>query len=213
MAYDIQDDSTPRRLQLSFQENYASLSDDELLTIAASRADLIQEAALALDSEMARRRLSYQEARARKREIARLEIKELRRHRPSPKGTKYFVARMNGWMLLLLALGVPLLVISLIAFHLVREEWDLPILAVCIGAVIAISIVQPWLRQTVSFWLAVVVSCTVQLFVGHWISVHQSPHSRGALKGAAFLAIVFGYAVGAVLFLFLQKLKPKESPN
>jgi hypothetical protein len=61
---------------LSFQENYASLSDDELLTIAASRADLIQEAALALDSEMARRRLSYQEARARKREIARQEIKE-----------------------------------------------------------------------------------------------------------------------------------------
>ena len=84
-----------------------------------------------------------------------------------------------------------------------------PILAACIGAVIAISVVQPWVRQRVSFWLAVVVSCTVQLFVGHWISMHQAPRSRGALKGAAFLAIVFGYAVGAALFLF-QKLKPKR---
>lgn len=81
--------------------------NDELLAIAASRGDLVQEATLAMDSEMARRGLSYQEARARKREIARLEIKELWRHRPPPEGTKYFVARMNGWMLLLLALGVP----------------------------------------------------------------------------------------------------------
>ena len=125
----------------------------------------------------------------------------------------FFVARMNGWMLLPLTPGVPLLVISLIAFHLVREEWELPILAVCIGAVIAISIVRPWLWQTVSFWLAVVASCTVQVFAGHWISVHQAPHSRGTLKGAAFLAIVFGYAVGAALFLSLQKLKPKEGPH
>jgi hypothetical protein len=198
---------------LSFQEHYASLSDDELLAIAASRADLIQEATVALDSEMARRGLSYQEARARKREIARLEMKEVRRHRPSPKGTKYFVARTNGWMLLLLTLGVPLLVISLLAFHLVREEWDLPILAACMGAVIAISAMQQWLRQKVSFWLSAVISYAVQLFVGHWISVHQAPHSRGALKGAVFLAIVVGYAVGAALFLLLQKLKPKEEPQ
>jgi hypothetical protein len=98
---------------LSFQEHYASLSDDELLVIAAGRGDPIQEATVALDSEMARRGLSYKEARARKREIARVEIKELWRHRPSPKGTKYFVARMNGWRLLLLAFGVPLFVISL----------------------------------------------------------------------------------------------------
>ena len=193
---------------MSFQEHYASLSDDELLAIAAGRADLIQGATVALDSEMARRGLTYQEARARKREIARLEMKEVRRHRLSPRGTKYFAARTNGWMLLLLTVGVPLLVISLSALKLVREEWDLPILAACMGAVIAISAVQPWLRQTVSFWLSVVISCTVQLFVGHWISVHQAPHSGRALKGAVFLAIVVGYAGGAAAFLLLQKPRP-----
>jgi hypothetical protein len=198
---------------MSFQENYARLSDDELIMIAASRADLMQEAALALDSEMARRGLSYQEARAKKREIARLEIKEARSHRPSPKGTKYFVAKMNGWMKLLLALGAPLLVISLLAFHLVREEWVFPILAACMGAIIAVSIVQPWLRQEVSFWLSLVISCVVQLFLGHWIGVSQAPHSTSGIKGAGFLAIFVGYAVGAPLFLLLQKLKPKEEPQ
>lgn len=39
------------------------MSDDELLITAASRADLVAEAAHELDSEMAHRRLSYQEAR------------------------------------------------------------------------------------------------------------------------------------------------------
>ncbi len=66
------------RLQLSFQEHYASLSDDELLAIAASRGDLIQEATVTLDSEMAQRGLTHQQARARRREIAHLEMKEMR---------------------------------------------------------------------------------------------------------------------------------------
>jgi hypothetical protein len=52
------------------------MNDDELLMTAASRVDLVPEAAHALDSEMARRQLSYQEAHAKKREVARLEIKE-----------------------------------------------------------------------------------------------------------------------------------------
>jgi hypothetical protein len=198
---------------VNFQENYAGLNNDELLMIAASRADLVHEAALALDSEMARRGLSYLEARAKKREAARLEIKEARKHRPSRKGSKYFVAKLNGWMLLVLALGVPLLVISLMPFHLVPEEWDFPILAVCMGAVIAVSAVQPWLRHTVSFWVSLVVSCTVQLLVGYSISLHLAPKSRGELKGAAVLAIVPGYAVGTLLFLLLQKLELREDPR
>jgi hypothetical protein len=196
---------------VSFQENYAGLNDDELLMIAASRADLVQEAALALDSEMARRGLSYQEARAKKREAVRLEIKEARRHRRSPKGSKYFVAKVNGWMLLLLVLGVPLVVLSLMFFHLVPEEWDFPILAVCMGVLIAVSVVQPWLRQTVSFWISLVASCTMQLLVCYWISVHLAPQTRGELKGAAVLSIIPGYAVGIVLFLLLQKLERKET--
>ena len=194
---------------MNFPENYAHLTDDELLMVAASRADLVQEAALAMDSEMARRDLSYQDAHAKKRQVARLEIKEARKRRPSPKGTKYFVAQIRGrWLLILLS---PSLLVLLLAFpHLVPEEWLLPIVDSSLGTVIAISAVQPWLRQTTSFWLSLPLSCIVQLLVGHIITVRLAPQSRGELKGTAFLAILAGYAVGVPLFLLLQKVKPKE---
>jgi hypothetical protein len=115
--------------------------------------------------------------------------------------------------MLLLVLGVLLLVLALMFFHLVPGEWDFPILAVCLGAVIAVSTVQPWLRQTGSFWISLLVSSAVQLLVGYWISVHLAPQTRGELKGAAVLAIVPGYAVGTVLFLLLQKLGSREGPR
>ncbi len=180
--------------------------------VAASRADLVQEAALVMDSEMARRGLSYQDAHAKKRQVARLEIKEARKRRPPSKGTKYFVAQIRGrWLLLILS---PSLLALLLAFpHLVPEEWLLPILTASLGAVIAISAVQPWLRQTTNFWLSLSLSCIVQLLVGHIITVRLAPQSRGELKGAAFLAILAGYAVGVPLFLLLQKAKPKQDPE
>jgi hypothetical protein len=60
-------------------------------------------------------------------------------------------------------------------FHLVPGECDFPILAVCMGVVLAVSTVQPWLRQTGSFWISLGVSSAVQLLVGYWISVHLAP--------------------------------------
>jgi hypothetical protein len=198
---------------VNFQENYAGLNDDELLMVAARRDDLVPEAALALDSEMARRGLGHQEARAKKREIARLEIKEAKRHHPSKRLSKYFVSNVNGWMLLLLTLGVPLFVLTLFIFHLVPELWDFPILVVCMGAVAVVSWVQPWLRKMVSFRVSLVVSCVVQLLIGYWISEHLAPQSSGELKGGAVLAIVPGYAIGTALFLLLQKAELKRDRN
>jgi hypothetical protein len=198
------------RVSVNFQANYAALNDDELLAIAASRADLVQEAALAMDSEMARRRLRYQEARTRNREAARLEFREATKHHSARKRSKYFVARLNGWKALSIALGVPLLLFAFMFFHLVPKEWYFPILGVCMGGIIAVSAVQPWLRQKVSFWVSLVASCTVQLLVGYWISVHLAPQSRGEVKGAGFLAIISGYAVGIPLFLLLQKFEMSQ---
>lgn len=197
---------------MNFQANYAHLTDGELLMVAASRADLVQDAVLAMDSEMARRGLSYQDAHARKRQVARLGIKEARKRRPSPKVIKYFVPRIRGrWLLLLLS---PTLLIVLLSFpKVVSEEWLLPIIFASYGAVCAISAVQPWIRQTKSFWLSLLVTGIVQLLIGHLINVHLAPRSRSELRGAAFLAILAGYTVGVPLFLLLQKLTPKENPE
>jgi hypothetical protein len=61
-------------LDLSFQEQYANLSDEELLHIAGDRRDLREEAVFVLDAEMARRGLTHEQARAKKRDGLRLEI-------------------------------------------------------------------------------------------------------------------------------------------
>jgi len=191
---------------MNFRENYSGLSDEEPLTVAASRADLVHEAVLAMDCEMARRGLTYQEVHAKMRAVARLEYREARKHRRPRKANKYFVASMNVCMLLLVILGVLLLVIFLTAYHLVPDGWEYPILDACGGSGMAVLAVQPWLRRTIRFWISLVVSFVLQLLVGYWINVHEAPHSRNGLKGAAFLAILAGYAVGAILFLLMQQL-------
>ncbi len=181
--------------------------------IAASRADLVQDATLAIDSEMARRGLSYQEARAKKREVTRLEIKEMGGRQPSPWVKKYVVSRMNGWRMLLLILGPLTLVISLESSHTIPKDWTDPIFFACMGTVLPVSAGQPWLMKTVSFWPSLVISCAVQLLVGHWIVMHSEPYVRNGIKGAGILAIPAGYAVGLVLYMLLQSLKSKEDPQ
>jgi hypothetical protein len=129
----------------------------------------------------------------------------------SAQGRTYFVRQIRGrWLLLLLA---PILLIPLLSFpSIVSEAWLLPIIFAFCGVVIAISGVQPWLRQTRSFWLSLPVVFIVNLLVGHRIVVDLAPQSRNELKGAAFLAILAGYAVGVPIFLVLQKTMPKREP-
>jgi hypothetical protein len=198
---------------MNFQEEYARLRDEELLRIASDRAHLLPEAALAMDSELARRGLTWETARAQKRQAARREYREFQRHRPSPKITKYLIPHATNWTPLLFALGAPALVFSLAGLHLIPERWVIPVLTACIGLTIGISIVQPWLRRTLSFWLSLAVACTVQLFVGYWIDVRAALLRGSSAKGAGFLSLFVGYAVGVPLFLLLQKLKPSQEPQ
>lgn len=193
---------------MDYAENYAALSDDELLKVAASRGHLVHDAVLALDSEMTRRHLNYQQAISRRRETTRQQIHEARESR-APKGTRYFVGRMNGWITLL-AIVVPLIIfISLLIFHVVPAGWQFPILNASIGSSLALGMTRPWLKRTVSFWLSLLASCAVQLPLGYWLNVHMTPYTRGEVRGVGFLTIVPGYAVGAALFLVLQKVMPK----
>jgi hypothetical protein len=116
----------------------------------------------------------------------------------------YFVRQIRGrWLFLLLS---PILLIPLLSFpNIVSQAWLLPLMFASFGVVSAISGVQPWLRQTRSFWLSLPVVFIVDLLVGHRINVHFAPQSRNELRGAAFLAILAGYAIGVPLFLLLQK--------
>jgi hypothetical protein len=198
---------------MNFQEEYARLRDEELLQIASDRRHLLPEAALAMDTELANRRLTYEMACTQKRQAARREYREFQRRRPSPKITKYLVPRPTNWTPLLLTLGTSALVLSLWGFHVIPEPWVFPILTACLGMVMGICMVQPWLRRTLSFWLSLAVACMVQLLVARWIGAHTTLLAGSSTKGPGFLCLLVGYAVGVPLFFLLQKLKPSQQPQ
>jgi hypothetical protein len=201
-------------LDTNFQEQYASLSDEELLRIAGDRRDLREEAAFALDAEMAKRGLTHEQARARKRDDVRLEIKEARAHHPTPKKSKYFVTQINlGWFFTGLVGLVLLMFLTLRRPHRLLDEWTEPVAVVYTGALMACLAVQPWLRRTASFWFSLAASCIPQFFVSRWLSVYHPSHSRNEAKGMWFLSILAGYVAGGALFLLLQRLKPMEGPE
>lgn len=204
------DNFITKRALMNFQEHYAGLSEDELLAVAADRRDLLEEAGAALNAEMMRRGLSYKQAREKKSKAARQEVTDLRKQRTSQESSRYFVWKTNGWISFLTAVGPPALLIPLLFFHVIPEKWFLPILAATIGAVMAVSLVQPWLRKRVSFWISLVLSCSVQLFAGFWLTTNLVPRSGSNLKEVGLLTIFSGYAVAIPFFLLVQRLTPTE---
>lgn len=197
-------------MDTSFHEQYASLSDEELLHIAGDRKDLLPEAAAALDGEMARRGLTLQHARAKKRDELRFDIKEARAHNPKRKKSKYFVAKINLRAYFIGLAGAVVLMVVTLGYHRVPEEWFWPLLVVYTSALIACLSVKPWVRRTVDFWLCLAISSIPQFVVSHWLAVYHPARSNSGAKGSAFLSMFAGYFVGGALFLLLQKVKPGQ---
>jgi hypothetical protein len=198
-------------LDTGFQEYYATISDDELLHIAGDRRDLREEAVLALDGEMARRGLTHEQARAKKRDELRLEIQEARADQRKRKKSKYFVTQISLRWFFIGIVGAGLLMFLTIRPHRPAYEWSEPILVVYTGFLLACLAVQPWVRRTLSFWLSLTIACVPQFIVSHWLTVYHPAQSRSGGKGTWFLSILSGYVVGGAVFLLLQKLKPSQS--
>ncbi len=188
------------------------MTDDELLHIAGDRRHLLEEAALALDAEMARRGLTHQQARARRKEDLRRDIEEARADTRRNK-SKYFVAQMNLRASFIGLAGLVLLMVLTLRHDRVPDEWSFPLLVVYMSALIACLAVQEWVRRTVSFWICLAISFVPQFFVARWLAVYHPSRSGSGLKGSGFLSMLAGYLVGGALFLLLQKLKPRQGTN
>lgn len=192
---------------MSFPEHYAALSDDELLHIAADRKDLLEEAALALDVEMARRGFTHERARAHKRAEFRAEIREARAHHRMRKKSKYFEAQANMRVLFIGLIGF-VIFLFLIPHNQVSNIWLWPSVVVYFGAFIAISAVQPWVKGTVSFWVCLAISSVTEFLLSYWLEVHYPSSSNSGAKGTMFLGLLVGYSAGGALFALIQRLKP-----
>ena len=78
----------------NFEAQYASLNDEELLHIAADREDLREEAAMALDVEMARRGLTDRQALEKETDESRLEKEEAEKYRKK----RTIVGQVRDWI-------------------------------------------------------------------------------------------------------------------
>jgi hypothetical protein len=198
-------------LEANFREQYASLSNEELLQIAGDRRDLLEEAAVALDVEMARRGLTLKQARAKKRDELRLDIEEARAHHPKRNKSKYFEAQINLRAYLLGLIGLVLLMFVTLGHYRVPEEWSFPLFVVYLGALMACLVVQPWVRRTPSFWFSLAISCVPEFVISRWLNVYHPAHSLGETKGSAFLSLLVGYFLGGSVFVLIQKIKPRQA--
>lgn len=193
-----------------FEVHYASLNDEELLHIAGSYKDLRAEAAVALNTELARRGLTHKQARAKRRDELRLEINEARVHHPKRNKSKYFVTQMNLRAYFLGLVGLVVLMFLTLRHHGLRGEWAEPILFAYLGVLIACLAVQSWVRRTLSFWLSLAIASVPQFVVSHRLTVDHPAHSRGELKGSGFISMLAGWIVASAAFLLFQKLKPER---
>jgi uncharacterized integral membrane protein len=194
-------------LDINWSERYARLNDEELLHLAGDRRDLLEEAARALDAEMAHRGLTYLQARKKRRDALRKAISETKAHHAKRNKSKYFVAQMNLRAYFIGLLVFVLLLFLTSRFHLVAKEWEWPLAVVYLGILIACLAVQSWVRRTVNFWFSLAISCTPQFFLSHWLNVYHPARSSHGEKGSAFLSILVGWALGVGVFFLLQKLK------
>jgi hypothetical protein len=200
-------------LETTYQERYASLTDDELLHIAGDRPALCDEAISALDSEMSKRGLTHEQVRVKGRDERRFEAKNARARRPKPKPSKYFVAKLRLPWFLLGLLGLLLLMFLLMGQFDLSDEWSEPVFVVYIAAFIACLAVQPWIRKNLRFWLALAISSIPEFAVSHWLALNYSGSSRYGLKVRCFLSLLVGYPFAAALFILFEKLKPTQPSN
>ena len=177
--------------------------------MAGDRRSLRKEAAVALEAEMARRGLTHEHARAQRRSLIRQEMDELRPRHSKRRASKYFEYQLNLQMVFIGFLGFLPLAFYAADHRQFSDEWFFSVWIVYLGILIMCAAVRPWVRQTVSFWVCLAISCVPQFWVSHWLTVHHPSDSRSGLKGAAFASLLAGWALGGALFLLAQKVWPR----
>lgn len=160
-----------------FSTEYAEQSDDELLHLVTDRASLTDEAAAALDAELRRRNLTRSDQMKYQRFAHHMERREFRSRR-----RKIFGKRQFSWLELLsafAAMGLISLAYVLLPnrYHLKPEWQDAAVLVMITAVGIAVGWRSLW--RDSAFWMALILSSTMQLVVAHaWVQ-RSGELSRG----------------------------------
>jgi hypothetical protein len=173
----------------NFSTEYAQRSDDELLELATQRHSLTQEAVTALDAELRRRNLTESDRVEHQKFVKHQERREYRGHRRKIFGKRQFSWResLSGFV----ALGViAWAYFSLPKPYRLKPDWEEA--AVCM-VIASVFVIVGWrsLWGNITFWIALILSASIQLAV-----VHAWVQRTGRLnRSAGKLATLFGFVL------------------
>jgi hypothetical protein len=194
-----------------FSAEYFERSDDELLLLASDRASLTTEAAAALDAELRRRNLTESDQVKHQQFVKRNEQREARRRRRKIFGTRSDRSQWVDvfWTLLAIAL-ILFTYLALPSRYHMKPDWQEAAVHVMFASVFIAVIGSSW-RRKIGFWMSLLLSSAIHIFVVHaWIQ-RVGNLSRGQGKLAILLGFVLFFAVYGFVWLLRRNFYGTEA--
>jgi hypothetical protein len=199
--------------KLNYSAEYFERSDDELLQLASDRPSLTNEAAAALDDELHRRNLSESDRAKHQQFVRHKEGREAVRRRRKTFGTRSDRSCWVDmfWTLLAIAL-ISSTYLALPNRYQMKPDWQEAAVHVMFASVFIVVVGRSWWRK-MGFWMSLVLSSAIQMFVVHaWIQ-RVGNLSRGSGKLAILLGLVLFLAVYGVVSLLRRNFYGEEAPD
>lgn len=188
-----------------FFTEYANLRDEELLQVASDRASLTDEAALALDAEMQKRRLTYADLMKHEQFVNRATQREKKQRLRRAFGRKQ---DWDSWVDVFWAL-LPIAVVvgaylSLPKQYRFSPSWEPSAEIVLFTVVFLLAGIRLWPRR-IAFFISLLVSCGIQALLVHMWVLRFGKLGRGTGRWAVLLGWVLFVAVYGCGFQLRRK--------
>src|SRR5712671_5777339 len=194
-----------------FSTEYSERSDDELLRLASDRASLITEAAAALDAELRRRNLTESDQAKHQQFVKRNEQREAKKRRRKMFGTR----RDRGawldlfWAILAMAL-ISFTYLALPSRYHMKPDWQEAAMHMMFASVFIAVVGRSWWRK-IGFWMSLLLSSAIHLFVVHASIKRVGNLSRGQENLAILLGVVLFFPVYGFVWLLRRNFYGTEA--
>ncbi len=194
-----------------FSTEYSERSDDELFLLASDRTSLTTEAAAALDAELRRRNLTKSEQAKHQQFVKRNEQHEAQKRRGRILGTR---RDRGAWLDLFWAIAAMALIsfiyLELPSRYHMKPDWQESAEHMMFASVFIAVVGRSWWRK-IGFWISLVLSSAIHLFVVHaWIQrVGNFRREQGKL--AILLGFVLFFAIYGFVWLLRRNFYGTEA--
>ena len=206
---------------IDLQQEYARLSNDELLHLAHARSTLTDEAKIVLDAEMRSRNLSIDDIKNHVRFVKKSEWRETRRRRSLKLFGTRITEKSGSEILVAFSWIAATISVILLAYFALPAHYRLPAdwqeaagYTVFSTVFLAAWFFSYWGRR-LGFWISLLISSTAHALILHAWIVHVGTdmiwRRRADAKGAVFLGLILFFIVYGCGTLLRRKLYRERS--